>query len=273
MADPLKARRQGMQQKTADKLIGAHRHLPWLMSFLGPILFVLECHLAVFHIAQSVIADGDAMSIAAQILDNLTRAAEWRLGVNNPFTLGQRRQQGPKRLALGELGEYAMKRQQLLFEGRLQCLEKQAAEEARQHTHTEKEAGAAVDPTGMIGPQAATGHYAMDVRMVRQGLPPGMKNGEEPDFGAEVFWVQGYGLESGRSGVEQKFVEHGLILQRQRIELFGDGEDDVVIVDGQQFSLALFDPLLAGQVLALRAVAVTAGNGDLSITCLMGSLF
>ena len=111
----------------------------------------------------------------------------------------------------------------------------------------------------MIWTQAAASDDTVDVRMVGESLPPCMKNGEKPDFGAEVFRVSGYGLmrfqllrqESCRSGVEQQFVEHGLILQRQRIELFGNGEDDVInalstlapVVDGQQISLALFDPL------------------------------
>ena len=36
-------------------------------------------------------------------------------------------------------------------------------------------------------------------------------------------------------------------------------EDEVVIVDGQQFVFPLLDPLSAGQILALGAVAVAAG--------------
>ena len=41
--------------------------------------------------------------------------------------------------------------------------------------------------------------------------------------------------------------------------MFGDGEDDVVVIDGQQFSLPVFEPLGAGQILAFGAMAVTAG--------------
>jgi len=33
------------------------------------------------------------------------------------------------------------------------------------------------------------------------------------------------------------------------------------------------EPALAGLALALGAMAIAAGNGELTITCLMGSLF
>jgi hypothetical protein len=46
-----------------------------------------------------------------------------------------------------------------------------------------------------------------------------------------------------------------------------------VVIDGQQFSLPAFDPFHPCWILALRAMSVTAGNGELSITCIMGSFF
>jgi len=52
-----------------------------------------------------------------------------------------------------------------------------------------------------------------------------------------------------------------------------DAEDEVIVADRQQFLLADAQPLLPGMGLALWAVAIATGNGELSITCLMGSLF
>jgi hypothetical protein len=37
--------------------------------------------------------------------------------------------------------------------------------------------------------------------------------------------------------------------------------------------LAILEPLSPGEGLAFWAVAIRAGNGELSITCFMGSLF
>jgi len=50
-------------------------------------------------------------------------------------------------------------------------------------------------------------------------------------------------------------------------------KNDVYVVDGKQFLTASGEPLVAGVGLALGAVPGAAGNGDLTITCLMGSNF
>jgi hypothetical protein len=47
----------------------------------------------------------------------------------------------------------------------------------------------------------------------------------------------------------------------------------VVVLHGQEVGLARFEPALRGTALALRAMPVAAGNGDLPITCLMESNF
>ena len=77
-----------------------------------------------------MITDGDTMRIAAQILDNLTRAAEGRLGVDNPFTLPERCQEISKGLGLGEPVQCAFAGQPLFIECQLECIEEQAPEEA-----------------------------------------------------------------------------------------------------------------------------------------------
>ena len=220
MADPLKAGRQGMQQEPADKLIGGQGHLSVLLTVRCTVLFILERHLAVVHTEQSMIANGDTMGITAQILDDLAGPPEGGLGINDPFALPERSRQIPEGLGLGEPVKCAFEEQFLFVERLLKCFQKQAPKEARQYPDTEKKAWLAVDPAGMImrfqllrhGTQAAAGDDTVDVRMMGKRLPPGVKNGEKPDFGAEVFRVSGYGLKCGRGGGEQQFVEHGLIL-------------------------------------------------------------
>jgi hypothetical protein len=48
-------------------------------------------------------------------------------------------------------------------------------------------------------------------------------------------------------------------------------EDDVHVRHVEDLALARLQPALAGLRLALRAVPISAGNGELSITCLMES--
>jgi hypothetical protein len=49
-------------------------------------------------------------------------------------------------------------------------------------------------------------------------------------------------------------------------------EDDVKVRDGEQLGPPGLEPPVAGGRLTGRTVAIPTGNGELSITCLMGSL-
>ena len=64
-----------------------------------------------------------------------------------------------------------------------------------------------------------------------------------------------------------------LILPDQRHQRVRYAEDQVIIAHRQEFPLPLVQPLFPRIGLALRTMSVPAGNGDLSITCLMGSFF
>ena len=94
--------------------------------------------------------------------------------------------------------------------------------------------------------------------MVPQGLAPGVQHGDEADIGAEMLRVGRDGLEGSGGGSEQQTVDFALVLQRQRRQLRGQGEDDVEIGDRQQILAAIFQPLGALVRLALRAVAIAA---------------
>jgi hypothetical protein len=60
---------------------------------------------------------------------------------------------------------------------------------------------------------------------------------------------------------------------RERSQFVRQGEDHMNVGNCEKLSLACGEPLLPSVRLAFRAMAVTACNGELSITCLMGSLF
>jgi len=51
------------------------------------------------------------------------------------------------------------------------------------------------------------------------------------------------------------------------------GEDYVHVVGGQEFLPTRLEPAVAGLGLTLGTVPISARNGELSITCLMGSFF
>jgi hypothetical protein len=64
-----------------------------------------------------------------------------------------------------------------------------------------------------------------------------------------------------------------LVVQRQHIQLVGDGEHDMEVIYGEKPAFAGCEPAFARLRLALRAAPVAASNGVNSITWLMESIF
>ena len=87
MTDALEAGRQNMQQEAADKLLDGDGHYFGLPLIGTAVIFPVERQLAVVEGNQALIGDGDAMGIAAEILDHLLGAAEGRFGIDYPFGL------------------------------------------------------------------------------------------------------------------------------------------------------------------------------------------
>ncbi len=74
-------------------------------------------------------------------------------------------------------------------------------------------------------------------------------------------------------GFEQKVQKDSLVTEDEGVEFVWESEHLVERPSGQELRLLFFEPLGFGARLTLGAVAVTAGNGELTITCLMGSKF
>src|SRR6266542_6142069 len=71
----------------------------------------------------------------------------------------------------------------------------------------------------------------MQVRMMLQGLSPGMKHAKEADPGAQALWVGG-DLEQGLgSRPKQQVIDDSFVLQRQCGELLRQGKDYMEILD------------------------------------------
>ena len=75
------------------------------------------------------------------------------------------------------------------LEGADQVVQEEPAKEPREHPHRQEEPGSAANPLGPIGRKAPTADHAVQVRVKKQGLPPGMQHGKKADFGPEVLGV------------------------------------------------------------------------------------
>src|SRR4051794_11636451 len=80
--DAVESIRQHMDQEAADEFIGRERHR--LLTVGISIVFPVKADLAVVDGHQAVVGDGDAMGIAADIIENLSWPGEWPLGIDHP---------------------------------------------------------------------------------------------------------------------------------------------------------------------------------------------
>jgi hypothetical protein len=113
----------------------------------------------------------------------------------------------------------------------------------------------------------------MNMWVGREFLTPGMQNTEEADFCTEVFGIAGHFEKSFRTGAKQEIVEDLLVLQDQRGQMTRKREDYMDVARWEKLLATCCEPAIASSCLTLRAVSISARNGELSITCLMGSFF
>ena len=75
-----------MLQEAPQKLFGRECHDAWPAAVR---VVPAETHFGIRDREQAVVGDGDAMSVAGQIVKDVFRSTEGRLGVDNPVLLEQ----------------------------------------------------------------------------------------------------------------------------------------------------------------------------------------
>jgi hypothetical protein len=83
----------------------------------------------------------------------------------------------------------------------------------------------------------------MDVRMMLQGLAPGVKNHGHTELGAEMPGIGRDGGECLGRRAEQDRVDDGLVLERDLADRCRQCEDDMKVRHRQQFGLPIREPL------------------------------
>ena len=83
MPDAYESAGQDMQQEAAYEFMGLQGHVLLLIAVL--VIPPAKSHLAILKTDQPVVGNGNAMGIAAQIVQRLMGAAKRGLGINHPF--------------------------------------------------------------------------------------------------------------------------------------------------------------------------------------------
>jgi len=164
VANALESVRQEVKQKAPDELKGGKRHGFWLV--VVAVILPLEGDLVFLDVAEAVVGNGHTVGVTANVVEDLFRPGEGRFGIDHPFGLARGRQM---RIPLGsvlQLVERARELQLARIEGLLEVFQKQAAEEARQHAHGEKETGPAGDPAAAVRRKSTAGDDAVEMGMM-----------------------------------------------------------------------------------------------------------
>ena len=184
VADADEALREQVKQEATEKLIARDGH-HFLLIVVGGVA-PAEGDLAVRQCDQAMVGDGDAVGIAAEILQDVIGPAEGWFGVDDPVFAEERTQPGSEELGMGERCEFSGQVQLTAFEGRLQAGDELAAEHAPQYSNGKEEAWVGSNPAGVIARESAGGNDAVDMGMKLELLVPGVKHAEEADLGAEM---------------------------------------------------------------------------------------
>jgi hypothetical protein len=120
-----------VEEEAAQELLHRQSHQALLVAVPG--VSPAEGDLVVLKGDQTVIGDGHAVGVAAEITENLLGTAEGRLAVDYPVPLKERAKEGSEGLAFRQRLEIAVETQSAVGKSRSESLDKLAAEDSPQH--------------------------------------------------------------------------------------------------------------------------------------------
>lgn len=135
---------------------------------------------------QAVVGDGDAVGIAAEILQDVLGSAEGWFGVDDPIFAEERTQPSSEELGMGEWCEFSGQVQLAAFEGGLQASDELTTKHAPQYREGKEEAWVGSNPVGVIAGESAGGNDTVDMGMKLEFLVPGVEHAEEADLSSEM---------------------------------------------------------------------------------------
>ena len=172
VSDGVEAAGQGVQKEAGDELVRLQPHE--LGGAALAIIFPGEGDAIVIESFYAAVGDGDAMGVAAEVSEDLLWAAERPLGVDDPADASRGAHRSDEGGRIGQRRKVAEEAEGSSVEGALQSFEEQAAEEHGQRFDRQKKVRTPRDPPRSVGGETAAWHNAMDMRMMRQRLAPGV---------------------------------------------------------------------------------------------------
>jgi len=217
VTDTNEALGEQMQEEAAQELIQGYGHqfLLIVVSRVPPA----KGDLAVGQRDQSMVGDGDAVGVTAEILEHILGAPEGWFGVDHPVFAKQRSQPGGEESGLRERRQIPGKVQLASLKGQLESVDELAAKHLAEHGNGEKEARVRSNPAGVIEREPAGGNNAVNMRMNLKLLVPGVEHTEKADLSSEMCGVASDFEKSFCASTKQQTIDHFFVLQSQRSQL------------------------------------------------------
>jgi len=232
MPDAHKARRQHMEQEPAEELLTVERQ-DFGAVVIG-VVAVPEADDAVDEIDEPVRADRHPVCVASQVGEHMIRTAERGLRVDDPVWRAQRREEVRKRRGAGQRDGAAGEGELVRDVGAPEAVEALGAKHHRERPNGKEKRRAAGNPSGPVRAEGAAGHHAMQMDMLRQGLPPRVENRRDADRATEMARIASKGQQRLGRGAKEHVVDDAGIALGQGVEDMREREDDVELRDGEQ---------------------------------------
>jgi len=138
VADAYEAAREQMQEETPSELIDGQLHQLLLvaMSRIAPA----ESHVSIFQSNESVVGDGDAVGVGAEISQGVLGSSEGTFGVDHPVLSEQSSQPRCKGARFGQMPQTSVELKCASLEGVLEPGDELAAEHSTEHLDRKEEA-------------------------------------------------------------------------------------------------------------------------------------
>jgi len=138
------------------------------------------------------------------------------------------------------------------LDGGIHGREQLAPKDRHHHAYRQQKAMAHGVPVPRVGEPTAR-HQTVEMRMHHQRLTPGMERGDEARTGAQILRVAKKFVQRRVHRGKQQVGHRSHIRQSQPSQLIGLGEDDMVVIAGQQPRLLPHQPALDLEPGARRA--------------------
>ena len=259
MSDFTETPGQDMQQKTVDELFSRKYH-SFFPVIVGPVQ-IGKGDTIFINSFNPVIGDRDLVRVTCQIFDHRIRIFERIFRMHNPVGFVELFLQLPEVVILFQMTDLSLQGQLFGFVKLDELFEKFTPECIGYSSVIKQEVSVAFGVFPVAGIiQTSCRNNTMDMRMIKQGLCPGVQNSNHPHSCHEpLSWIFGKIIQCLPGTTEQQVINQSLVLIANGPQLRRQREDHVEILYTQQVVGSLKNPLFLVHPLALWAMAIAAG--------------